>query len=113
MVYESLEVEKRLEQEKISTSVVNMHTIKPIDKQAIINAQKSKMIVTIEEHNIIGGLGSAVSEILVRNINRPLQFFLGVKDTYKNTGSYRDILQKSGISSELIYKKVIKEANKL
>ena len=72
-----------------------------------------ELIFTIEEHNIIGGLGTAVSEILVRNKNRPLQFFLGVEDTYKNTGSYKDILEKSGISSELIYKKVIKEINKL
>ncbi len=113
-VGESKKAAEQLIKNGINCSLYNFHTIKPIDVNCLEEiSSKYELIFTIEEHNIIGGLGTAVSEILVRNKNRPLQFFLGVEDTYKNTGSYKDILEKSGISSELIYKKVIKEINKL
>ena len=62
MVYQSLEAAKILESKKISSKVINMHTIKPIDKLAIEEACEAKLIVSIEEHNVIGGLGSAISE---------------------------------------------------
>ena len=62
MVYQSLEAAKILEAKKISSKVINMHTIKPIDKLAIEEACETKLIVSIEEHNVIGGLGSAISE---------------------------------------------------
>ena len=113
-VGESKKAAEKLIKNEINCSLYNFHTIKPIDVSCIEKISLDyELIFTIEEHNIIGGLGTAVSEILVRNRNRPLQFFLGVEDTYKNTGSYRDILEKSGISSEIIYKKVIKEIKKL
>ena len=54
-----------------------------------------------------------MSEVLVQKKIKPLQFFLGVQDTYKNTGSYSEILEKSGISSKAIYKKIIKKAENL
>ena len=57
-----MEAAKILESKNISTRVINMHTIKPVDKQAIEEACKTKMLVSVEEHNIIGGLGSAISE---------------------------------------------------
>jgi len=61
----------------------------------------------------LGGLGSAVSEVLVQKKIKPLQFFLGVPDTYKNTGSYSEILDKSGISSESIYRKISEKVRSL
>lgn len=64
MVYNAIEVSKLLKKQNISCSVINMHTIKPIDKVAIKDACNSKLVVTIEEHNVIGGLGSAVAEEL-------------------------------------------------
>ena len=64
MVHNSLIAAEKLEKLKFSTSVVNMHTIKPIDVDAIKKAEKSKLIVSVEEHNIIGGLGSAIAEQL-------------------------------------------------
>ena len=62
MVYECLEAAKILETKKISSKVINMHTIKPLDKKAVEEACESKLIVSVEEHNVIGGLGSAISE---------------------------------------------------
>ena len=82
-------VAEELKNKKISAEVINMHTIKPIDKEAIINAsKKSKLIVTVEEHNKIGGLGSAVSEVISSIKNAPRQLTLGINDTYTKSGSY-------------------------
>ena len=68
-----------------------MHTIKPIDEKSIILACKdSKLIVTIEEHNVIGGLGSAVSEVISRQ-KQVKQLFIGVNDQYSKGGTYEDL----------------------
>ena len=109
-VGESKKAVEMLYKKDIFCSLYNFHTIKPIDLESLEKiASKYELIFTIEEHNIIGGLGSAVSEVLTTKKNRPKQFFIGVKDTYKNTGSYREVLEKSGISAEKIYQKVITE----
>ena len=89
MVYQSLEAAKILESKKIYSKVVNMHTIKPIDKIAIEEACNSKLIVSVEEHNIIGGLGSAISEYKSTLGSGPKQIFLGIKDNYSKGGSYQ------------------------
>ena len=74
---------------KISAGVINMHTIKPIDREAILEAaKKSKLIVTVEEHNKIGGLGSAISEVLSSISNSPKQLILGINDSYTKSGAY-------------------------
>ena len=78
MVHKSLEVAKILESKNISSKVVNMHTIKPIDKMAIEEACNSKLIVSVEEHNIIGGLGSAIAEYKSSLKKSPKQLFLGI-----------------------------------
>ena len=73
----------------ISTEVINIHTIKPIDKKTIIeSANNKKLIITVEEHNKIGGLGSAVSEVLSEIKNSPKQITLGINDSYTKSGSY-------------------------
>ena len=113
-VGESKKAVKKLSENGINCSLYNFHTIKPIDRISLDKiAQEYELIFTVEEHNIIGGLGSAVSEVLIQNKIKPLQFFLGIQDTYKNTGSYSEILENSGISSEEIYKKVIDKIKSL
>ena len=84
MVAEALEAAKELEAQGIEAAVLNISTIKPLDKEAIIQiAQKTGAVVTAEEHNIIGGLGSAVSEVLVENYPVPMER-IGVQDTFVN-----------------------------
>ena len=102
MVHESLEVARKLEEKKISTAVINMHTIKPIDKSAIIEAKDSKLIVTIEEHNIIGGLGSAIAEVKSTIRNYPKQIFFGVDDKYSKGGSYSFLKENYRLSADKI-----------
>jgi len=88
MVYESLVAASILEKDGISVRVVNMHTLKPVDKKEIIDSARSKkMILTVEEHNIIGGLGSAVSEVLSENIFQKIKFKrLGLNDEFITPG---------------------------
>ena len=102
---ECLLVANLLEEKKISTKVVNMHTIKPIDNVIIQESiSTAKLIVTIEEHNLIGGLGSAVSEVLSIFRNTPPQLSLGVNDNYSKSGSYEYLKDYYGLSVNKILK---------
>ncbi len=112
MVYKSLEAAKILESKNISTKVVNMHTIKPIDKAAILKACDSKLIVSIEEHNIVGGLGSAIAECKALLSKSPKQLFIGVQDRYSKGGSYKFLLEKNRLTSEKIVEDIFEEFNK-
>tara|TARA_B100002052_G_scaffold280677_1_gene289024 strand:+ start:955 stop:1926 length:972 start_codon:yes stop_codon:yes gene_type:complete len=106
-VGESKKAIEKLSKNGINCSLYNFHTVKPIDRKCLEQiALEYELVFTVEEHNIIGGLGSAVSEVFIQNKIKPIQFFLGVQDTYKNTGSYSEILESSGISSEAIYKTI-------
>ena len=109
MVYQSLEAAKILESKNISSTVVNMHTIKPIDKIAIDKACNSKLIVSIEEHNIIGGLGSAIAEHKSGLKNSPKQLFIGIKDTYTKGGSYKFLQEKHRLTPEKIVEDIFKK----
>jgi transketolase len=95
MVHAALEAAKiLLEKNNIKAMVVNMHTIKPINKEQLINiAAKTGAIVTAEEHSIIGGLGSAVAETLTAHKPVPMEF-VGVKDTFGESGTSEDLLKK-------------------
>ena len=98
MVYESLEAAKILHEEGISVSVLNMHTIKPIDTNALdILISKGKTIFTIEEHSITGGLGSAVAEYVSSIPNSPVVNRIGLPDEFVITAEYRYILEKYGL----------------
>lgn len=98
MVYESLEAAKILQEEGISVSVLNMHTIKPIDTNALDNLiSKGKPIFTIEEHSITGGLGSAVAEYVSSMPNSPVVNRIGLPDEFVITAEYRYILEKYGL----------------
>ena len=103
MVYESLKAADILFEHGISSTVVNMHTIKPIDRSVIERASSSsKLIVTIEEHSVIGGLGAAVAEVKTKLNSSPPQQILGLADQYDKGGEYLDILKRHGLTSELI-----------
>ena len=99
MVYECLKAAEVLESKNMSIKVVNMHTIKPLDKKAVEEACKSKLIVSVEEHNIIGGLGSAIAEYKSCLNKSPRQLFLGIKDTYSKGGNYKFLLEKHRLNS--------------
>jgi transketolase len=107
MVSTCLEVAKKLAELKISCSVINMHTIKPIDKDAIKDASEtSKLIVSVEEHNVIGGLGSAISEHLVKLKSRPNMLIMGINDQYVKGGSYNYLKNKYELSTDKIVEKI-------
>ena len=94
MVDVGLKVSKILEEKKINAEVINFHTIKPIDEKKILDCvKKKKLIVSIEEHNILGGLSSAVSECLAKIGNAPKMVSFGINDVYSKGGDY-DFLKK-------------------
>lgn len=94
MVYESLQAAEILRKEGIEARVINMHTIKPIDEDVIIESvRKTGAIVTAEEHQIYGGLGSAVAEVLARIMPAPLEM-IAVHDTFGTSGKPEELLQK-------------------
>ncbi len=99
MVNEALIAAEALEKEGISVRVIDMHTIKPIDKDIIVKAaQETKGIVTAEEHTVIGGLGSAVSEVVVQNV--PVRMaFVGLKDTFGESGKPAELMAKYGLTA--------------
>jgi len=103
MVQESLKAMELLEGEKIKPTLVNISTIKPIDSQLIVEqARKNGAVVTAEDHNIIGGLGDAVLEVLSDNdITVPVKR-IGVKDTFAETGSMEELYAKYGLSADHI-----------
>lgn len=100
MVYECLNAAQILENEGISSYVLNIHTIKPIDRDSIIKAaKKTDRVMTVEEHSILGGLGSAVSELLGEEY--PVQIKkVGVKDMFGESGEYKELLKIHGLTSE-------------
>ena len=102
-----------LKKNKISCSVINMHTIKPIDKNKIIEiSKKFKLIITVEEHNIIGGLGSAVAEVLSGEISNAKLVRLGADDHYSSGGSYEYLKNIYGLSVRKIIKTILKNYEK-
>ena len=109
MVNNSLKAAKLLEKDGLSVKVVNMHTIKPLDVDAIKQCCDAKLIVTVEEHSILGGLGSAVSEILVQEMDRPKQLIIGIEDYYPKAGDYQFLLEKCGLKPEQIAQKIIEK----
>ncbi|NQT60578.1 MAG: transketolase family protein, partial [Bacteroidetes bacterium] len=111
MASQALKAAHMLEVEGIDAAVIDMPTLKPIDHEAIIlAASKTAGIVTVENHQIIGGLGSAVAEVLAENFPVPM-IRLGLRDTFGESGEYELLLEKYGFSSSHIVqacKKVIK-----
>jgi transketolase len=94
LVWKAIEAGKILEEKGLSVEVINLHTIKPLDEAAILRSvQKTRCAVTAEEHNIIGGLGSAVAQTVGRNFPIPVEF-VGTNDTFGESGKPEDLLKK-------------------
>ena len=108
MVYEVLLAAEELAKQKIQAEVINCHTIKPIDKATIIkSAKKTKRVVTIEEHQVIGGLGSAVAEFLSENYLVPMKI-LGMPDKFGESGPAKQLLDKYNLNAKGIINAVKK-----
>jgi transketolase len=106
MVSKALEAADKLSQEGISAEVINASTIKPFDAKTVLESvKKTKCVVTVEEHNIYGGLGSAVSEVLCSNLPAPLEM-VGVMDVFGESGSPDELLEKFKLTSNEIMNKV-------
>ena len=105
MLYMAIEAAEKLAEEGISARVTNVHTIKPIDKEDIIDAAKTTgCIVTAEEHNILGGLGSAVAEVVCENCPVPV-LRVGVEDKFGKSGKVPALLEAYGLTTENIVAK--------
>lgn len=110
MVAECLKAAKILREDGIFISVYNMHTIKPLDREGLDAIFKSnKLIVTVEEHNVLGGMGSAVAEYKATCENAPRQIFLGFQDTFMRAGSQEYVWKQAGITASQIAKRIKEE----
>ncbi len=103
MVQWAIRASEQLAAEGIQARVIDMHTLKPLDQQAVISAaSETGAIVTVEDHSIFNGLGSAVAEVLVENYLVPMKR-IGLRDTFAESGPYEMLLEKYGMSTQNIY----------
>ena len=103
LVWPAVEAARQLEAEGISVDLINIHTIKPLDEEAIVkSAKKTGKVITCEEHNIIGGLGSRVAQTLAQHHPCPIHF-IGVKDSFGESGTPDQLMTKYGLDTQSIY----------
>ena len=105
-VKESMEAAELLAAEGIDAEVINIHTIKPLDEELVLaSARKTGKVVTVEEHSVIGGLGSAVADVLSEK--EPTRMIkIGINDVFGESGPALELIKKYGLDAESIYKKV-------
>ena len=102
LVHQALVAAQELKKMKIEAMVINMHTIKPLDAQAVVAAaQKCKAVVTVEEHQVAGGLGGAVAEVLAKKAPTPIEF-IGMQDTFGQSGKPSELLHEYGMDAPAI-----------
>ena len=107
MVYNALKASELLNNQEFKTTVIDMHTIKPIDENMLEQISKNfKLIVTVEEHNVIGGLGSAVAEYISGISQSPPLLKIGIQDSYGEAGSYHALLEEKKLMPNQIFKKI-------
>lgn len=107
MVAKAMEAAKTLEASGVSVGVLNVHTIKPLDVEAICNfVGMKRFLFTIEEHSVIGGLGSAVSEVISEQLTGVRLKRIGIRDQFPKVGAYEWVLQQNGLCAEGIVKEV-------
>ncbi len=99
LVHKAIQVARDLEKEKIAATVLNLSTIKPLDERAILNlAEAAKALVTVEEHQIAGGMGSAIAELIVTKAARPVPIeFVGVRDQFGQSGTPTELVEHFGL----------------
>ena len=107
-VSEAIKAQEILENKGIKVRVVDIHTVKPIDKDMVIKcAKETKKLISVEDHNVIGGLGSAISEVLTEEY--PVKLVrMGINDTFGKSGKAIELMQYFGITAENIVEKVVK-----
>ena len=106
LVYNAVKAALDLESERVSAAVINIHTVKPLDGDTILKyAGKTKAVVTVEEHQIHGGLGGAVAEFLAKEFPAPIEF-IGVQDKFGESGRPDELIEKYGMGVEAIKKAV-------
>ncbi len=113
MVYNTLKAAEIIEQKGVSVKVIDMHTIKPLDKEIINKCSSSSLFVSIEEHNIIGGLGTAISEFLSESRKSPPLLRLGVNDTFSHPGDYNYLLEQNRLQPREIAEDILKNYNSI
>lgn len=108
LVWEALQAAEALAQDGISAEVVNIHTIKPLDEALIVNSlQKTRCVVTAEEHNYLGGLGESVAGLLARQLPSP-QEYVAVMDSFGESGTPEQLMEKYGLNAKAIFEKAKK-----
>ena len=112
MVHESLKAAEILENENIRVYIVNIHTIKPLDADLVVDlAKKTNCVITAEDHNVIGGLGSAVAEVLSEN-HPCIMKRIGLQDIYAESGKPDELYKKYGLNAESVAEEVMKIVSK-
>ena len=102
-----LEIAEELESKGIHIRVVNMHTIKPLDEETVnVASDNHRLVITVEEHSILGGLGSAVSEVLVKKEKHAPLDIIGIEDLFVKPGDYQYQIEQSGLTGEQIAERV-------
>jgi transketolase len=109
MVHASLEAAGLLSKQGISCTVIDMHTIKPLDEGAVMGTLPVKLLVTVEEHSVKGGLGGAVSECLAGVRVKPPQLIIGIADEFKNAADYPYLLEQYGLTAPQIAQTILKK----
>ena len=108
MTWEALNAARMLGEQGIHARVINIHTIKPLDEEMIIRAaRETPMIITAEEHQVAGGLGSAVAEVVVKNHPVPMHF-IGMHDHFGESGQPAELMEKFGMTARSIFETAIK-----
>jgi transketolase len=113
LVWNSIQAGALLEEKGISVEVINIHTIKPLDEEAVLHSlHKTKCAVTAEEHNVIGGLGDAIAQCAAKNFPVPIEY-VGTKDTFGESGTPKELLKKYGLDVPDIVKAAEKVMSRL
>ena len=108
MVWKAIEAGRALEEKGISVELINIHTIKPLDEEAVLKSiRKTKCAVTVEEHNIIGGLGDSIAQVASRHFPVPIEY-VGTNDTFGESGTPDQLLTKYGLDTPNIIEAVEK-----
>jgi transketolase len=106
LVWKAVEAAQQLAEEGISVELVNIHTIKPLDVDAVLaSAAKTKAVVVAEEHNVIGGLGESIARVLAQNTPTVMEQ-VAVQDTFGESGKVPDLLAKYGLDTKDVVKAV-------
>jgi len=108
LVWEAVVAEAMLREEGISAEVINIHTIKPLDEAAILESVgKTRCAVSAEEHQVNGGLGDSIAQVLAKNMPSPLEY-IGVNDSFGESGKPEELMEKYGLTAEVIKTKALR-----